>query len=154
MEGLHGLVILTNPEVGRAVEQRITKLVNRLTRAVGGDAPYMLHELAATGDMYRHALAGEQGVQAGEYVARIALEELVDDTERLQPEFWRTPFGRACAWWIGSSDPYVPRTVAAAVLGCSRQNVQEMVKRGTLAGTGEGVDAGSLRDALRRKVAG
>ncbi len=154
MEGLQGLAILTNPEIGPAVEKRILQLANRLARAVGGSTPYGLRQLVDAGDLYRRGLAGEQGVQAGEYVARLVLEELVDHTELLQPDFWRTPLGRACAWWIGSSDPFVPRTVAAAVLGCSRQNVHEMTARGTLAALVDGIDAASLRDALRRKVAG
>jgi hypothetical protein len=148
------LDILTNPEVGTGAEQRLLRLANRLARACGTETPYRLSALVETADLYRRGLAGEQGHPGGEYVARLVLEELVDETERLQPEFWRTPLGRACAWWIGSSDPYVPRTVAAAVLNCSRQNVHEMTTRGTLAAHGEGIDAGSLRDALRRKVAG
>lgn len=147
------LDILTNAEIGEQVERRIIRLANRLARACGLSTPYGLKELVEIGASYRAGLAGERGERYGEHTARLVLEELVDDAERLQPEFWRTLLGRACAWWIGSSDPYVPRTVAAAVLNCSRQNVHEMTTRGTLAAHGEGIDAGSLRDALRRKVA-
>jgi hypothetical protein len=149
---MEGLAVLTNPGIGEQVEQRIVRLANRLARACALGTPYGLKELVEIGDSYRAGLAGERGERYGEHAARLVLEELVDDTERLQPEFWRTALGRACAWWIGSSDPYVPRTVAAAVLNCSRQNIHEMTTRGTLATLGDGVEAGSLRDALRRRV--
>lgn len=150
------LDILTNAEIGEQVERRIVHLANRLARACALSTPYGLKELVEVGASYRAGLAGERGERYGEHTARLVLEELVDDTERSQPAFWRTPLGRACAWWIGSTTPVVSRSIAAAALGCSRQNVHEMISRGTLASTGElgdDVDSGSLRDALRRKVA-
>lgn len=143
--------ILSHPGVATDTERRIVRLANRLAEAVGEGTPYGLTTLVKAAETYRDAIAGKLGEQVGEHVARIALSTLVDERERESADFWRTPLGRACAWWIGSLDPFVSRNVAAAAIDCSRQNIHELVSKGKLAGSGDAIAPASVRDYLRMR---
>jgi hypothetical protein len=146
--------IIENEALTGDVDGRVVRLANRLASATGEATPYGLSLLTHVVHTYRKGLAGDLGDEAAEHMAWIALDNLVDPLDRARPEFWGTPLGRACAWWVGGHPrgAAMDRRAAAAALGCSRQNVAELVQRGTLIGTaGGGVMPESLRDLLRAR---
>jgi len=57
---------------------------------------------------------------------------VVDPADLDRPEFWATPLGRLMFAAGAFRDKAVTQTLAAAVLGCSRQWVHQMVVRGLL----------------------
>lgn len=144
--------ILGDPAIGIQVEQRLLNLANRLARATGESTPLGLKKLVEVSDTYRHTLAGRQGERVGEYTAQIALRELCEPRELEDPKFWETALGRACAWWIGGVGESVPRVVAATLLGCTRQNIYDLISRNTLVEViGGGVTPDSVRRFLRNR---
>ncbi|MBD2893374.1 MULTISPECIES: hypothetical protein [Actinomadura] len=68
------------------------------------------------------------------------------------PSWWRTPFGRAVVRLIGHPGrASVSRSVAGAMLGITRQGVQDLVNRGKLARHPDGgVSVASIRDRAAR----
>lgn len=66
-------------------------------------------------------------------------------------DWWQTPLGRAVARADGYSEPVVPRSHAAAMLGVSRQRVYQLEQAGALDSTSAGIDNGSLIRALNTR---
>jgi hypothetical protein len=68
------------------------------------------------------------------------------------PSWWRTPFGRAVVRLVGHPGrASVSRSVAGAMLGITRQGVQDLVNRGKLARHPDGgVCVASIRDRAAR----
>lgn len=109
-------------------------------------------------DLYADLLAGRTvpGVEGGGEAAanRIAVA-LTEEAERYGGKFWGTPLGRACGWWLGGlsaySDGGVARTIAAGMLGVSRQRALELIQAGRLDPQNETL-TGVTRTALRREM--
>ncbi|MFB4300088.1 hypothetical protein [Actinomadura sp. NTSP31] len=68
------------------------------------------------------------------------------------PDWWGTPFGRVVLRLIGHPGrESVSRSVAGAMLGITRQGVQDLVNRGKLARHPDGgVSVASIRDRANR----
>jgi hypothetical protein len=68
------------------------------------------------------------------------------------PSWWRTPFGEAVVRLVGHpARASVSRSVAGAMLGITRQGVQDLVNRGKLARHPDGgVSVASIRDRAAR----
>lgn len=89
----------------------------------------------------------------GDALAVPHIRALIDPTEMDRPEFWGTNLGRGL---FAADEGAVPisQTVAAAVLGCSRQWVSAMVNEGKLTATGvsRGVYSDEVRRVLKARV--
>lgn len=72
------------------------------------------------------------------------------DPEDQDPDWWRSPLGRACARSLGREDAgSVSHSVAAAMLGTSRGSVSGMVSYGTL---DRHPDGGVLRSSVLHRI--
>lgn len=89
--------------------------------------------------------------QEPEAVSRV--RALVDHSELGSAAFWQTPLGVLLFYAGGFTAEEMPQTLAASVLGCSRQYVSEMVKSGKLPTSRYGVRGGMVEtDAVRRRL--
>lgn len=78
---------------------------------------------------------------------------LVDPAEMDRPEFWGTPLGRLLFTAGGFPREACTQTVAAAVLGCSRQWVSAMVAEEKLAAADDrGVYVEQVRQVLKSRA--
>jgi hypothetical protein len=148
----HELLIET---LGEEVWRHLHRSANRLQSATGGQNPFRLSETVEVQTWYREALTGKLGAPSGDLAARRVVDYVIEPYELDLPDFWMTGLGRAVAWWIGAHKPYVSRAVAAAVLGCSRQNVHKLARTGALEISEDGLEdlitSESLRAELRRR---
>lgn len=94
-----------------------------------------------------------RGLADGDGLAVPHIRALVDPAEMDRPEFWGTSLGRLLFAADGGAAP-ISQTVAAAVLGCSRQWVSAMVNEGKLTATGlsRGVYSDEIRRVLKARV--
>lgn len=94
-----------------------------------------------------------RGLADGDGLAVPHIRALVDPAEMDRPEFWGTNLGRLLFAADGGAVP-ISQTVAAAVLGCSRQWVSAMVNEGKLTATGasRGVYSDEVRRVLKARV--
>jgi hypothetical protein len=78
---------------------------------------------------------------------------LVDPAEMYRPEFWGTPLGRLLFAAGGFPQQTCTQTVAAVVLGCSRQWVSAMVAEEKLTpADGRGVQVEQVRQVLKNRA--
>jgi len=92
------------------------------------------------------------GLADGDPLAVPHIRALVDPTEMDRPAFWATDLGRLLFAADGGARP-VSQTVAAAVLGCSRQWVSAMVAEGKLTATSDrSVYSDEVRKVLKDRV--
>lgn len=97
----------------------------------------------------------EKGLHDSPESALRAVRAIVDPAEMGTAAFWRTPLGVLVFAAGGYPNETLPQTLAALVLGCSRQYVSEMVKTGKLAAPhaeSRMVGSAAVRDLLRRKL--
>lgn len=89
--------------------------------------------------------------QDPEAVSRV--RALVDHAELGKASFWATPLGVLLFYAGGFGAEDLPQTLAAALLGCSRQYVSEMVKSGKLSRSRFGVRGGMVQaEAVRQML--
>lgn len=97
-----------------------------------------------------------QGLAEGHPHALTMARTLVDPGDLEGSAFWGTPFGQLLFLAGGYTPGYggsCSQTVAAAVLGCSRQWVSAMVAEGKLSSTGDRrVLVDQVRDVLRKRI--
>lgn len=138
--------------------------LQRIMQATGVDVPgsprtgWGLSHLHEATNTLATALAGrvaedaEIGRIVGERSAGLIVTDLCAPVERTTSAWWATPVGRACGWWLGGplSVAAVPLSVAAAIMGMSRQAVHEARGKGRFADLPGGVDAAEIRDWMRR----
>lgn len=98
------------------------------------------------------------GLAKGDKDAVIVARSLVDPTEQSRAEFWATPLGRLLFAAGGYPGETLSQTMAAGLLGCSRQRVHQLVVKGDLksapavtVGTRE-VFTGQVRHLLHTKI--
>lgn len=146
-------MIINDPMVQQDIRARLGRLSSRLVAFAGINPPIGLRDLDDVPQLYAEQLAGKGEPGTAAPAASRVLHELVGVHEWDEISFWGSALARACAWWIGYPEPGAPRAVAAAVLGCSRQNIHDLVRRGVLkaAGDPDYITAESLRDELRRR---
>ncbi len=93
-----------------------------------------------------------RGLAEGDGLAVPAIRALVDRSEMGRPEFWGTSLGRLL---FAADEGAVPisQTMAAAVLGCSRQWVSAMVTEGKLTATNDrSVYSDEVRRVLKARI--
>lgn len=115
------------------------------------------HTTDATGNREIELYAGviEKGLHDGLESAMNAVRAIVDPADLSNATFWRSPLGVLFFAAGGYPRPWLSQTDTAGILGCSRQYVHEMLVSGRLqrpAGHRSLVDAGSVRESLRRKL--
>jgi len=86
-------------------------------------------------------------------VAHRLLAALYPDGFEVPPSWWRTPLGQVVASRLGHPHAAsVTRTVAGAMLGITRQAVQDLLNRGKLARHPDGgVSVASVRERLNNR---
>lgn len=90
--------------------------------------------------------------------AVIIARSLVDPTEQSRAEFWATPLGRLLFTAGGYPGETITQTLAAGLLGCSRQRVHQLVVKGDLKSApvdhlaAREVFTGQVRALLRTKI--
>ncbi len=97
----------------------------------------------------------EAGLHDNLESALAAAHAIVDPADLATVAFWQTPLGVLLFAAGGFPHADLPQTLAARVLGCSRQYVSEMVKSGKLAAPhakSRLVSAYGVRELLRRKL--
>ena len=100
----------------------------------------------------------ENGMHNGLDSAAKMVRALVDPCELESAKFWGTPLGALFFAAGGFPGQEMPQTLAASVLGCSRQYVSSLVKDGKLATPSAAasrrkvVSAEAVRDLLRAKL--
>jgi hypothetical protein len=94
-----------------------------------------------------------RGLAEGDGLAIPYIWALVDKAEMDRPAFWGTDLGRLLFATDKGAVP-ISQTVAAAVLGCSRQWVSAMVKEGKLTALADGrmVYSDEVRRVLKARV--
>lgn len=96
------------------------------------------------------AAALEEGLRTGDADSVAMVRGVVDPAELDRAEFWGTPLGRLLFVAGGYQGQTVTQTMAAGLLGCSRQWVNAMVAEGKLTpGIERGVYADQVREVLR-----
>lgn len=105
--------------------------------------------LDADAQMWAAQILGPDQALARSTAARVLAAVQPSDPD---PSWWRTPFGRAVVRLIGHPGrASVSRSVAGAMLGITRQGVQDLVNRGKLARHPDGgVSVASIRDRAAR----
>lgn len=105
--------------------------------------------LDADAQMWAAQILGPDPALARSAAARVLAAVQPFDPD---PSWWRTPFGRAVVRLIGHPGrASVSRSVAGAMLGITRQGVQDLVNRGKLARHPDGgVSVASIRDRAAR----
>lgn len=108
-------------------------------------------QLAADAQMWAAQLLGPDEELAVTLAHRL-LAALYADGFEVPLSWWRTPLGRVIARRIGHpSADSVSRTVAGAMLGITRQGVQDLINRGKLARHPDGgVSVASVRERINR----
>jgi hypothetical protein len=95
----------------------------------------------------------DAGLQVGDPDAAARVRGVVDPGDLSRSEFWATPLGRLLFLAGGYSGKTCTQTVAAGVLGCSRQWVSAMVAEGKLTtAPGRGVYAAEVRGVLLHRA--
>jgi excisionase family DNA binding protein len=100
----------------------------------------------------------EKGLHDGLDSALRAVRAIVDPADTATAAFWQTPLGVLFFAAGGFEADEMPQTLAASLLGCSRQYISEMVKNGKLVNPGTGaarrrmVRSEAVRELLRRKL--
>jgi len=97
----------------------------------------------------------EKGLHDSTESSLRAVRAIVDPAEMSAAAFWQTPLGALAFSAGGYPNAEMPQSLAALVLGCSRQYVSEMVKSGKLTAPHTGsrmVLAEGVRELLRRKL--
>jgi hypothetical protein len=105
--------------------------------------------LDADAQMWAAQILGPDPALARSACARVLAVVQPSDPD---PSWWRTPFGRAVVRLVGHPGrASVSRSVAGAMLGITRQGVQDLVNRGKLARHPDGgVSVASIRDRAAR----
>jgi excisionase family DNA binding protein len=88
--------------------------------------------------------------QDPEAVSRV--RALVDHAELGKAAFWATPLGILLFYAGGFTSEEMPQTLAASLLGCSRQYVSELVKKGKLPTSRYGVRGGMVQSEAVRQL--
>lgn len=114
----------------------------------------VFHELSPANPPYiPMAEALLRGLGEGDAAAVTHLKALVDEAEMDRPAFWGTDLGRLLFAAGAREGATVSQTVAAAVLGCSRQWVSAMVAENKLTPTHyREVYADEVRKVLKARV--
>jgi len=113
---------------------------------------------ATARDAPTFAAVVEAGLHDGLDSALTVVRAVVDPAEMRAPAFWQTPLGALFFAAGGFPGQEMPQTLAASVLGCSRQYVSSLVKDGKLATPSAAasrrkvVSAEAVRDLLRAKL--
>jgi len=120
--------LIEDPAIERQIQGVISALIERLkiTAALelwhGWDAK----ALAQT-------LAGHYEYHMGPTTAaHIVMNGLLNPSDLEDPTLWKSPLGRALAFWGCGEPASVPWQCAAAALGCTRSNISLMVRKGEL----------------------
>lgn len=140
----------------------VDALVQQLREEVGGITWRLMNLLGPSPDMLLldqnvHSRAEMWAAQLRGDDENLAAQTVRDLVDLLLPlgeptqQWWRTPLGQAVARSVGHPDAdVVSYGVAAAMLGCSRQNITKLLDSGRLCkGTDGGVTTSSIRDELR-----
>lgn len=93
-----------------------------------------------------------RGLAAADDVAVAHVRAIVDPAECEKVEFWRTPLGRLLFLAGGHELPHCSQSIAAAVLGVSRQWVSALVARDKLTQLDGGVRTDEVRRLLQARV--
>lgn len=131
-------------ELLTAVRQLGTRAENVFSQVHLPDAP------SAVATSFWSALnGGTDRFPNAEHAASWIVTYLLDPGVTGTSPFWRTALGRAVAWHLGYVAEEVPQSVAAAVLGITRQGVNDALRRGLLERRGDGVDRKALLERYR-----
>lgn len=149
--------ILDNAALRNQLFQRVTRLEVRCA-LVFGVAPADATAIYAVTDDFLARLRGTQGTRAAVEAATRLQQELFDPFELATSAFWATALGRAVGYWTGGNERWdgtvqlgVPQVEAAAVLGMTRQGVNEATKRQRLEACKAGVTALSVADYMHAR---
>lgn len=153
--------ILDAPEVRDDLRARLLRLEQRTAEVFGQALPEAARAYAV-GNEYAANLRGEHGEREAILTARLLQAQLIDTAEVNTTAFWASPLGRALGYWTGGQERTtpagqatgVPQAEAAALLGVSRQAVNDAVKRGRLQlaiGPGFGLTALSVADLMHAR---
>ncbi|GAA0259465.1 hypothetical protein GCM10009527_064270 [Actinomadura nitritigenes] len=122
-----------------------------LDALLDGAEPLMAlrRRLDADAQMWAAQILGPDRALARSTAARVLAAVQPFDPD---PSWWRTPFGQAVVRLVGHPGrASVSRSVAGAMLGITRQGVQDLVNRGKLARHPDGgVSVASIRDRAAR----
>jgi len=105
-------------------------------------------------EIAKYAGVIEKGLHDGLDTAVRAVRAVVDPADMSGTAFWSTPLGALtfAAGGYSTDDMTVSQAFAAGVLGCSRQNVHDLTRKGTLPVVGRMVRVGDVRALLRDKL--
>ncbi|MEU3274923.1 hypothetical protein ABZ639_29095 [Saccharomonospora sp. NPDC006951] len=154
----HQTSTATHTAIARQLADDTTeRLLGPLDVLLGGEPPSpevaaLRSRLAADAEMWAAQVLGEDERLAEDTASRIVSALYRRGTDFEPPaSWWATPFGKLVARRFGHpSATVVPATVAAAMLGITRQGVHDLVSRGKLRREpgGHGVLVSSVRERL------
>lgn len=136
------LVPMRDPEIGHDLSARLHRLARRHAAALevdivnGGAIAAALQKLEIMIRMGSPELAK----QTAEHV----VANLVDPAELSTVQFWETALGRAVAVRGAFPEPWMTRSIAAALLDVSRQRIGQMVSKGMLTESGGRLTSSSV----------
>lgn len=150
--------ILEAPGLKQELTSRLRRLEVRTTRIFGQALPEAASAYAMA-SVYLDQLTGRAGIDAAVAVAHVLQDDLIDAPELGTSVFWSSPLGRAVGYWTGGLERQldahgsvgVPQVEAAALLGMSRQGVNDAIKRKRLVAVANGVTALSVADYMHQR---